>query len=172
MFALFRKKYPIYTIRMIAPAGEPITTADAKTLFKQHMLEIGYLDKDQLSEHVGYLTAELKRQECCLKDEINNTKEEIQEAKGELADLQNKLVSCSTDEKEEIVGGIELLAGELAIATEELEQYASRLAEFNKDKRAFLVDYMNTLLHGDDGMSISRLPHMKTLSPGQFFLGR
>lgn len=172
MFGLFNKRYPILTVSMIAPANQPITTTDAETIFKQHMLDIGYLEKDELNEHVGYLSDVIKGHEQHLKDEIADTKEEIQEAKTELANLKKKLATCSEDEKEDTEDGIELLVGELGIAAEDLEKHTNKLAEFKKDKREFLVDYINTQVHGDDWMSKLRLPHKKTQTLGEVFFGR
>ena len=172
MFELFKKKYPILTVSMITPDDQPITTTGAMKTFEQHMLDIGYLEKDELSEHVGYLSDEIKGHGQYLKDEVTNTKEEIQEAKTELANLKKKLATCSEDEKEDIEDGIELLVGELGIAAEDLEKYTNKLAKFKKDKRVFLVDYINTQVHGDDWMSKLRLPHKKTQTLGEVFLGR
>ena len=172
MFGLFNKKYPILTVSMITPADQPITTTDAKMIFKQHMLDIGYLEKDELNEHAGYLSDEIKRHEQYLKDEVTNTKDEIREAKAELANLKKKLTTCSEGEKKDIEGGIDLLGGELVIAAVDIEQATNNLAEFKKDKCAFLVAYINMQIHGDDWESTLRSPHKKTPPLENVFFGR
>ena len=172
MFELFKKKYPILTVSTITTANQPITTIDALKIFIEHMLNIGYLDKDELSEHLGYLSDAIKRHEQHLKDEVADTKEEIHEAKTELANLKKKLLTCSDDEKEDVEGGIELLEGELVIAAVDIEKASSALVEFNRDKRAFLVDYINTQVHGDDWKSKLWLPHKKAQPPGNVYSGR
>ena len=172
MFELFKKKYPILTVSMITPADQPITTTDAMKIFKQHMLDIGYLEKDELSEHVGYLSDDIKGHGQYLKDEVTNTKEEIQEAKTELANLKKRRATGSDDEKEDIEDGIKLLEGELIIAAMDIEKANNNLAAFKKDKRAFLVDYINAQVHGDDWKSTLRSPHKKTPSLGMIFSGQ
>ena len=172
MFGIFIKKYPILTARMIAPSDRLITTTDAEAIFKQRMLDIGYLGKDELNEHVAYLSDEIKGHEQYLKDEVTNTKEEIREAKTELANLKKKLTTCSNDKKEEIEDVIKLLEGELVIAAVDIEKATNNLAEFKKDKRAFLVDYINTLIHGDDWISKVKSPHKKIPPLGEIFFGR
>ena len=172
MFGLFKKKYPILTVSMITSADQPITTTDAIMIYVQHMLDIGYLEKDKLSEHVGGLSNEIKRHGQCLKDAIVETKEEIQEAETELANLKKKLATCSSEERKDIEDGIILLEGELVIAAVDIEKATNNLAEFKKDKRAFLVDYINTQVHGDDWISKLRSPHKKTQPLGEVFFGR
>ena len=172
MFGIFIKKSKILTVDMITRDDQPISTTGAKAIFKQRMLDIGYLGKDELNEHVVCLSNEIKGHEQYLKDEVTNTKEEIQEAKNELANLKKKLTTCHDDEKEEIEDGIKLLEGELVIAAVDMEKATNNLAEFKKDKRAFLVDYINTQIHGDDWMSKLRSSHKKATRRGNVFFGR
>ena len=172
MFELFKKKYPILTVSTITPADQPITTTDAMKIYVQHMLDIGYLAKDKLSEHVGGLSNEIKRHGQSLKDAVTDTKEEIQEAETELANLKKKLATCSAEDRKDIEDGIKLLEGELLIAAVDIEKATNNLVEFNKDKRAFLVDYINTQVHGDDWKSKLWLPHKKTQPLREVFFGR
>ena len=153
MFGLFGKKktYPLLTADKIEPVNEPISTADAKKLFKSYMKDIGYLERDELSEHAGYLGEEIKDMEQCHRDDIKDSKDEIKEAKAQIKILKKNLGSCKTgNEKEEIEAELEDLNDEIEMAQEQVDKTTQELAEFKRDKRQFLVEYINNQIGGSD----------------------
>lgn len=153
MFGLFgkKKKYPLLKPEMIEPIDQPISTTDAKMIFKKYMKDIGYLEKDELSEHASYLGDEIKEMEQCHKEDIKDSKEEIKEAKAKVKELQKKLTSCkSEEEKEEIEEEIDDAKSEIEMAQEQIEESTKELEEFKKDKRQFLVEYINNQIGGSD----------------------
>ena len=72
------------TMDMIQSNGGPITTAQAVKLFKEFALKSGYLDKDELTEHAGYFSDELKGHEQQLKEESDGDIAALKEALSEL----------------------------------------------------------------------------------------
>lgn len=150
MFGWFKKKYPVLTSEMITPTDKLLTTTDAKQAFKQFMKTTGYLDKEELSEHASYLSDEIKDYEQSLKEDYSDKKEEISEIKKRLKDLKKKLSGKSTTDKEELEIEVEEAEDELKWATDELEEAAKELDDFKKDKRTFIIDYVNTEVHGHD----------------------
>ncbi|ABA90286.1 hypothetical protein Pcar_3051 [Syntrophotalea carbinolica DSM 2380] len=143
MFGFFKKKYPLLKNEMITPVGEPVNTSEAKRIFKQFMKEIGYLEKDELTEHAGYLSEEIKDHEQGLREECLDKKEEIAEAKRLLKELKSNLKKAEGEEKEDIECEIEDIEDDLEDFVKELEQAAEALAKFKKDKREFLIEYIN-----------------------------
>ena len=54
------KQFPFINESMIEPVDEPISTRDAVKIYKQHMLDIGYLVKSELSDFVVSFKEEMK----------------------------------------------------------------------------------------------------------------
>jgi len=53
--------YPILTKGMFTASDAKISFAEAKRLFQKYMLQIGYLDKQEVGDHVGYLRTRCAR---------------------------------------------------------------------------------------------------------------
>lgn len=152
-----KKTFPVLTSEMLQPVDQPITTALAKQLFKEWMLKIGYLDKQEVSLHVGYFADEMRSYEENLKEELSEGKKnlafETKESQEEIKRIKKALVNCKDDVKK---AGLE---DELADAEDELRLYAmgpegdivkaqDLLDAFKADKRAFLIEYVNGQVHG------------------------
>lgn len=164
-FDLFKKKTPpILKPEMLQPTDVPIATAEAKRIFKEWMVRIGHLankdrlDKMELSEHVGYFVEEMKEHEQMLKDDFADTKaqvaEEIKELKTDLKILKNNLAKCADPaEKQSLEDEIAHSEKAIEMVTREWSSEADALEKFKADKRAFLVDYINTQVHGPDWRS-------------------
>lgn len=98
-----RSKYRVLTLEMIDSGGKPITSSQAIKLFKNFMVTVGYLDKEEVDEHAAYFAEEMKNEASNLADEVEYQK------------------TCSGDQI----------------------RVAAALKAFKKDKRNFLVSYVN-----------------------------
>lgn len=161
-FDLFKKKEPpILKPEMLQPVDAPISTAEAKRIFKEWMLKIGHLsikdklDKMELSDHVGYFVEELKQHEESLKLDIDDEKESVadsvKEEKEEIRDLKKELAKCKEQaERQHIEEEIAHCERAIANYQDSLAARVKELADFKADRRAFLVDYINTQVHGPE----------------------
>jgi septal ring factor EnvC (AmiA/AmiB activator) len=161
-FDLFKKKEPpILKPEMLQPADAPISTADAKRILKEWMVKIGHLsnkdklDKMELTDHVGYFVEEMKQHEESLKFDIDDEKESvaesIKEEKEEIRDLRKELAKCNDPaEKGNIEAQIADCERSIASYQESLAERVKALADFKADRRAFLVEYINTQVHGPE----------------------
>jgi len=166
-FDLFkRKEIPILKPEMLTPVDAPISTADAKRLFKAWMLKIGRLDKQEIPDHVKYFADAMKDEEQGLKEFLDDEKRQVDEAieerktefQDELNDLKEQLSeSTDEDEKKALKLEIEDAKKEIRFVKETVtaefryfEKTSNALSDFKKDKRAFLVDYINSQVHGQD----------------------
>lgn len=143
--------YSLLTSDMIVPVDKPISTSRAVQVYKRHMLKVGYLDKSDIADFVRSLKEDIAEREDDLKFEIKNAKELVAEAKSEVKSLKKQLSKCRDDDDREYA------REELATATAELEEETSHyekltaeLTLFKKDKREFLLNYINSEIHGDD----------------------
>lgn len=145
MAGLFNKKktYPLITPEMIQPIDEPVSTTDAKSIFKSYMSQIGYLEKGELSEHARYFGEEIKERQDAYKEDIQDCKDTIKEQKEKVRDLKKRLANCSDDEKENVENEIEDAEEEILYEEKQIEELTTELNEFKKDKRKFLVEYIN-----------------------------
>ncbi len=161
-FDMFKKKEPpVLKPEMLQPVDAAISTAEAKRIFKEWMLKIGHLsnkdklDKMELSDHVGYFVEDMKQQEESLKFEIDDEKESIAESikeeKEEIRDLKKDLAKCKDPtERESIEAQIADCERAIANYQESLAERVKALADFKADRRAFLVEYINTQVHGPE----------------------
>jgi hypothetical protein len=161
-FDLFKKKEPlILKPEMLQPVDAPISTAEAKKIFTEWMVKIGHLsnkdklDKMELSDHVGYFVEEMKQHEESLKFDIDDEKESvaesIKEEKEEIRDLKKDLAKCQDPaERGNIEAQIAHCERAIANYQESLAKRVKELADFKTDRRAFLVEYINTQVHGPE----------------------
>jgi ribosomal protein L29 len=161
-FDLLKKKEPpILKPEMLQPVDARISTAEAKRLFKEWMVKIGYLsnkdklDKMELTNHVGYFVEEMKQYEEALKFDIDDEKESaaesIKEEKEEIRGLKKELAKCRGQaEMDNIREQISHCDRAIENYKESLAVRVKELADFKVDKRAFLVDYINTQVHGPE----------------------
>lgn len=154
MFGLFKKSYPVLTPEMFSPSDKPISTADAKKLFKQYMKNIGFLAREELSDHANYLGDEIKQDEEYLKGEWSEKKAEVSRITTRLKEIKKKLPSCADPTKKELIEGeIEDLNEELEFASKELQKATEEYTALKNDKRSYLIDYINRQVHGQDWKS-------------------
>ncbi len=143
--------FSLMTLGMITPLDKPISTARAVQIYKKYMLKVGYMGKSDVSDYVRSLKEDMDEREEELKYETKYAKEQITEAKSEVKSAKKQLSKCKDDDDREYA------QEELDTATVELEEEVARyegfvaeLALFKKDKRDFLLNYINCELHGDD----------------------
>lgn len=142
-----KRSYPRITPEMIQPTGDPLNTSDAKAVFKSYMVQIGFLDEKEVSEHVGYLADEIRQTETALKDDVDEPKLQLAEARASLKSLQKRLAAAKTEEeKAPLEAEIEEAEFEVQAQTQGVEEAAKALAAFKADKRQFIVDYINQQL--------------------------
>lgn len=146
-------QYPFIAEEMITPADEPIKTRNAVKVYKKHMVAIGYLEKTELSDFVRNFQEEMLEHEQHLKDEVAWAKETLADVKAEGKSETRrikKLLSRSRDEDErkDLADDLKSTEHEVASAAVDLERVSDELLHFKKDKRSFLVNYINTEVHG------------------------
>jgi vacuolar-type H+-ATPase subunit I/STV1 len=141
----------LMTQDMITPVDKPISINRAVQVYKKYMLRIGYLEKSDLSDFVRSLKEEMAAREEELKYEITNAKELIKEAKAEVKSLTKQLSRCKDDDDREYVQEeLDTVVDELNQETVGCEKLIDELAMFKKDKRMFLLNFINSEIHGDE----------------------
>lgn len=155
MFSFGEKKaYPMIHIHHIVPVDKPVTTPDAKRVYKQWMVKIGFYptrtsdDRRELADAVAYLGEVIHERESELKGDYEVAKEDqryfIDELKAELRYLRKELSTCKDSSKMyEINSDIAECETELAKRTAKVETAYRRYADFKANKRAYLIDYIN-----------------------------
>ena len=153
MFGFFKKNsapiieekelYPVLTPDMIKPIDEPIDTISAKKIYRSYMSQIDYCDKSELSENVKYFALEIKQETEFLKEEIYEKKDEIKDLKEQIKSLKSKIKLQNIEEKEETVDSIFDIQEDVEYLHEELDSINKKYNLFKKDKRNFLVKYIN-----------------------------
>lgn len=155
-FGLFGKKEPpILRAGMLEPVDALISTAEAKRIFKEWMLKIGHLDRQEVGDHVGYFADAIKDHEEYLKMESDHekdiTKEEIPEEKEYLKEAKRDLSKCKDDsQRAELQSDVSACEETIERHTAQLADHGKPLNDFKKDKREFLVSYINDQVHGSD----------------------
>lgn len=135
------RTYPVMTMEMIDSKGDPITKAQAVKLFKQYMLAVGYLDKDELADHAGYFSDAMTEHEECL---AQDTTDDLDGYKDQLKTLQSRRKGeTDAETKEELDEEIASIKQDIEQEKSESKPAKDALLAFKKDKRQFLIDYVN-----------------------------
>ncbi|MDB4431204.1 hypothetical protein N9137_02320 [Pseudomonadales bacterium] len=146
MFGLFKKK-KVYTLlenEMITPLDVEIPTTQAKKIYRAHMQAIEVFEKDEISDRVYDFAEEIKSKEEEYRDDIQECKNEIKGIKSEISDLKKHIKSAiSEEEKGELLEELEGSKSNLVGANEDLHIEQKRYQKFRKDKRYFLINYIN-----------------------------
>lgn len=132
----------------IEPQDAKLSVVDAKKVFREYMLAIKFLDKQEVAEHVGYFAEELKSQEQFLREEVARAKEDfgpdITELKGEIRKLERDIAKANDPEKKaELEAELIDVRSDLAEQSKFVEEAEREFRDFKEDKRAFLVEYIN-----------------------------
>lgn len=165
VFDWFKRKTPpaplVLRPEMIKPVGEPLSTAQAKSTYRAWMLMIGHLsektreDKTVLAYAVESFAEDMKLHLDELKTNLSDAradrKDEVKELKAHLLELKKELAQCADPtEQKALARAINVTEKDIQTAPQGGEQEAAEIEQFKADKRAFLVDYINTEVHGPD----------------------
>lgn len=143
--------FPIMNPEMITPLDKPISVSRAVQIYKKYMLKVGYLEKDDISDFVRSLKEDMAEHEEELKFDVKNGKEQVAEAKAEVKRAKKQLKKCKDDDDREYAQEeLDSVTAELDAETEMYEKGLEALSLFKKDKRQFLLNYINHEIHGDD----------------------
>lgn len=150
--------YPILTAAMFTPSDAKISFAEAKKLFRKYMLQIGYLDKQEVGDHVGYFADEMRQNEQYLKDELASkkaddfTNSEVAEYRRVIKALRRDIEKCTDAvEKASLESQVAKSEAELRDMVRYVVQAEADLRAFQEDKRAFLIEYINRQIQGPPG---------------------
>ena len=152
----------VMTPDMISPADKPVSTSRALQIYKKYMLKVGYLEKADVSDYLRSLKEDMV--ECAedLKYEVTNANEQMAEAKAAVKRLQKQLRKCKDDDDREYVQEeLNTAIAELNEETAAREKYVAELTLFKKDKRQFLLNYINSEIHGEDWRDVNISPSKK-----------
>jgi paraquat-inducible protein B len=143
--------FSLLTADMIAAADQPVSAKKAVQVYKKFMLKVGYLEKDDIADFVRSLKEQMAEHEEELKYEIKNAKELMVEAKSELKSCKKQVAkSKDDDDREYAQEEFDTAEAELKAETAAYEKLVADLAHYKKDKREFLLNYINSEIHGDD----------------------
>ena len=165
VFDWFKRKPPpaplVLRPEMIKPVGEPLSTAQAKSTYRAWMLMIGHLsektreDKADLADAVEAFADAMKLHLDELKEFLPDSKawqkNELKELKAHLLELKKELAQCTDPtEQKAWARAINVTEKDIQTVPQGGAQEAAEIEQFKADKRAFLVDYINTEVHGPD----------------------
>lgn len=142
---------PILTPDMIAPVDKPISTKRAVQVYKEFMLKVGYLDKSDLEDFARSLKEDMAEREKDLRFDIKSAKELVAEARVEVKQRKKEHAKCKDDDDREYTREeLDAAQAELDEETAAHDLLVRKLNYFKKDKRGFLLNYINSEIHGDD----------------------
>lgn len=144
--------YPLLRTEMIVPPEEPVSTRDAVKIYRQHMLDTGYLEKRDLSDLAARFLDEIKEREQLLKDEVawakDTHRDAKKQAKAEGKRIKGLMRGSDRDDRQEYRRDLECLQVEIEDAARVLEEHLQSFKTFQKDKRDFVIEYVNEEIHG------------------------
>lgn len=156
-------RYPILKPEMFEPRDQPITTAQAKKLYKEFLTQVGYFkahdyDRNEIAYDVEQLVDAINEREESLKferdNEVEQRKEALAEAKEDLKEAKRELKSCKDDAKRaELEADVQAAEEWVGRHQKAIDELKAAPTTFKADKREFLIDYINRQLHGDDWKS-------------------
>lgn len=141
-------KIPVLRPEQIEPIDAKLSTTDAKKVFRMFALQTGFLEKFEITEHVGYLADEMRQEAEYLKAELESERSNcffgINHGKEEIKRLKRELKKCTDPaEKNDIEEDLLLAQEEVAELEGNIAKAEAAYHAFKEDKRAFLVEYIN-----------------------------
>ena len=147
MFGLFKRKgFQFLTSEMLEPVDKSITTQEAKSVFKQYLLQIKFCDNGEASDMVIDFAEEMKDHAQMLKEDLSDTKSELKDEILNLKKLKAKLSKASGEKAEDLAEEIEFSQEDILSFEKDLKNHQSEINDFKKDKRAFLIESVNNYL--------------------------
>ena len=139
------------TLEMITPSDKPVSRSRAIQVYKKYMLDVGYLEKSDVSDFVFSLKEAMAEREEELKFEIKSAKEQVAEARAEVKSVKKQRAKAKDDDDlQYLQEELDSATAELAEETANYDTLTADLELFKKDKREFLLNYINSEIHGDD----------------------
>jgi predicted RNase H-like nuclease (RuvC/YqgF family) len=114
------------------------------------MSQIGYLERGELVVHAGYLGDDMREMAEAYREDLADLKSQIPEQKTEIKELKQNLLNCSEGERKGIEKEIKWADEAMEALLADIEETKREQAEFKKDKRSFLVKYINNQTQDDD----------------------
>ena len=147
-----RRRVPILKVTDIEPVDAPISTVDAKKIYRQYMVARARGDREELRFWVETFADEMREEGESMRLEIADDKKTVADGKARIKALQAEIKKIDQNDDR-----LPALQEELDDVIEDTEWYVEHVDElrgdlqrFKKDKRAFLINYINTELHGPD----------------------
>lgn len=142
------------TAEMIRPVDKPISTAAASTVYRQHMLKIGFINEADAPHEAKDFAYQMREHERNLKEELADAKrfaaDQTKELKVESKELKTRLAKAvEPEDREEIEQDISDISAKLEDEALEVRDAENNLEAFKLDKRTFLVEYINSRLRGE-----------------------
>jgi septal ring factor EnvC (AmiA/AmiB activator) len=151
MFGFFKKKFSVLSAESIRPVSVHLSASDATAFYKLYMVQVGFVDKDEIGEHARSLAHEMRQHEAFLKSDIADFKNEIKEAKRQIATFRKaQLKAASPTEQQSLASDILDCEADIANAEVKLAEFEADLNKFRENKRTYLHDYINKQIHGHD----------------------
>lgn len=139
---------PVLKPENIEPCDAKMSTADAKKIFRQFMLQTNFLAKEEIADHTRWFVEELREHEAFLKEELGRVRDDfgpcIEDTNVDIQDLQRDLRK-ETDPvaRAELQAELEDAKRELVEQSQFVKKVEEEYRALKDDKRAFLVDYIN-----------------------------
>lgn len=159
IFGLFgRKQLPLIRDEDIRPVDQPISTKDAKRLFREVLTQLSgrlKLDRQDVSLYAEGFADDMRAHGEDLADEIKDETKGITALEQELNSKRKNLENASgSDERDQLLEEISDLEDDLKGQQEYLDEITADLNKFKKDKRHFLREQLNELIqqHNERGL--------------------
>ena len=132
----------------IEPCDAKMSTADVKRVYGLFMLKTKFLAPDEISQHTKYFAEELRSHEAFLKEELAQATEDfapgISCAKEDIRDLRRDLRNATDPEaRSDLQSELEAAESGLIEESHFVKKAEEEYRAFRKDKRSFLVAYVN-----------------------------
>jgi hypothetical protein len=153
IFGFFRRKprFPILTTEMIQPLDKIITATEAKQLYRSFVKQIGFsTDRDDIADGARMLGEMIKDHADTFREEYKDAVDGIKNAKAQLIELRQRLTTCAEAEREDIAWEIEDNESDIVKYEKDIEKLKIEEAAFKRDKRTFLIEYINREVQGPD----------------------
>jgi chromosome segregation ATPase len=154
MFGLFKKKeFPLMLNEHMYPVDEKVSVADAKKVFEIFLTKIKFASPSDIKVLLKGFAEEMKDHEDFLRGGLADDKEELASQKEALKKLKSEIKAASDEAKSELKAGIDELEDEVASLQEDVESQMAEYKAFKESKREFTLNYINTLVHGENWRS-------------------
>lgn len=134
------KSPPILTADSIQPAGEAISLVEAKKVYREYLQSYSGLGREDIVEHVRMFSEEASERLQDLKNDARESAQGIKRGRKLITEIKEKLKSTPNDE---LLEALEDAEGELEFDQRRKKESLNEAATLRKDKRKFLVDYIN-----------------------------